>query len=54
MKQGDHVKLKGRIPEGIVEKITSNHWVQVAWAKNKNGPKYVHEFELDEVKNGNG
>lgn len=50
MKKGDRVKLKGRIPEGIVRAIREDtHWVSVVWDQGKEGPKYVHEYELDTV-----
>lgn len=45
------VKLKGREPQGNVKKVgVDSHWVTVKWDKNKKqGPKYVHEFELQVI-----
>lgn len=52
MIKGDRVKLKGREPTGTVKTTgKDDHWVCVEWDKNKKGPKYVHEFEL-EIING--
>ena len=51
MKKGDRVKLKGREPVGYVKTMDKdgNHWIRVEWDEGKEGPKYVHEFELDVI-----
>ncbi len=48
MEKGDRVKLKGRDPEGYISTMDKeSHWVCVNW--DKQGPKYVHEFELEVI-----
>ena len=48
MKKGDRVKLKGREPIGFVKTMGSdNDWIRVNWDEGKEGPKYVHKFELE-------
>ena len=47
--RGDRVKLKGREPCGVIQTMDDDHWVCVQWDKNKPGPKFVHEFELEIV-----
>lgn len=49
LKRGDRVKLKSRDPEGFIESMDDEHWVRVNWDKDKKGPKYVHEFELQSL-----
>ena len=50
IKRGDFVRLKGRKPQGVVKKMgKDDHWVTVQWDKGKEGPKYVHLYELDKA-----
>ena len=53
MEKGDRVKLKGREPIGSVKTMgKDDHWIRVEWDEGKEGPKYVHEFELEAIENG--
>ena len=47
MKKGDRVKLKGREPHGVIRAMSADQWVRVDWDEGKEGPKYVHELELE-------
>ena len=47
-KRGDRVKLKGRIPFGVIHKMNDDDkWVTVEWDNSAPGPKYCHLYELE-------
>ncbi len=53
LKKGDRVKLKGRIPEGVIKTMgVDNTWVVVDWDEGKEGPKYVDLYEVELVNHG--
>ncbi len=46
---GDKVRLRGRIPEGILQKINKeNLWCRVDWT-NIDGPTFCHYQELEKI-----
>jgi len=47
---GDRVKLKGRVPAGVIEKMgVDSKWVSVNWDKETPGPKYCHLYEVERI-----
>lgn len=48
---GDRVKLRGREPYGIIERINDMDWTFIKWESNPPGPKIVdiREVELYEI-----
>lgn len=49
--RGDRCRLRGRSPAGVLRTIDPDtNWAVVEWDAGKEGPKYVHLFELERTR----
>lgn len=47
---GDLVKLRGRVPHGVLRSVDDRLWSVVEWVSEVSGPKFCHLHELEVIR----